>query len=569
MIRAVRTTLFNDKANATRKHLETIVDGDDVSKIGAVNEIRSSDKLDVKYVVSEDGNILTLSKNYLSINYFNKLLQLSASDDKESKDNHLDEKQDYYIDFTPYENQVYKALSNVRNFLKRALGRTTGMFSRILQWTLGKVGYQFKAENPEATFTAIEKDTFNDSTFIRDFSRYFFKSRDISSSSSQNIPEPDFQQSQIKNNFAKFALKIMNFFSKLPDVVVNYFPLAFCFQNVTMPWLAKACPEGGLGRFFNFMRMVNPWLDEFASSVMGIFKQEILETKDTLKGINDDLVSGGNKTEKFSEGKANNAVETEEVNLIKLSPLSKEQYSLKHTIDDLNSALTRLIGKKNNISSLIIFGILRFYRFTGYPDFASKTLKRPDFIQKLHECLVEAKASSQGNNSTSMTLINAKIDEKFKDSNMDRQAAKAAVALITLSHGIKEDYVTNYPRFFGKIYSWQYLFMPIITRLVGNKGFIGKTLNFIADINPLLNDFCFDPLATFQEEILGMKDKSKSIQDLLPKIPELKLSSTLTSIANSGRALIDAVYSFGRGLYEKATASQELQAESAKVEVKG
>ena len=238
MIRAVKTTLFNDRADAARRHLELLVGRDDVSKIGKVSEIKLSGKLEKGYIVSNDGSILTLPKTG-----FDELLHLTAPANKDGGENHLEEKQDYCVDFTQYENHIYKALNNVRDFFKRALGRTTGMFSRLLKLVIDSVGYRFDKGTLESVFSRIEKDTFNNPTFIRDFSKYFFKSNNISSSATVDIPEPDFQKNKLKHNFASFTLKTMNFFSKLPDIVVNYFPLAFCFQNVAVPLLSKNFPD--------------------------------------------------------------------------------------------------------------------------------------------------------------------------------------------------------------------------------------------------------------------------------------------------------------------------------------
>ena len=185
MIRAVKTTLFNDRADAARRHLELLVGRDDVSKIGKVSEIKLSGKLEKGYIVSNDGSILTLPKTG-----FDELLHLTAPANKDGGENHLEEKQDYCVDFTPYENHIYKALNNVRDFFKRALGRTTGMFSRLLKLVIDSVGYRFDKGTLESVFSRIEKDTFNNPTFIRDFSKYFFKSNNISSSATVDIPEP-------------------------------------------------------------------------------------------------------------------------------------------------------------------------------------------------------------------------------------------------------------------------------------------------------------------------------------------------------------------------------------------
>ena len=542
-MQAVRTILFNNSANQARGYLGSFVSADDLQKASAVSDVNLDTALDKDYeiVPSQNGTVLKLSKSR-----FGELLKLVNS--PENTDS-VREKQDYFTDLTAYENRINKALNNTRDFLKRALNRTTGMFSRLLKFVVNSTGYSIGSDIDQS-FSKIEKETFNDSSFIKSFARYFFKSGNKNQS---GMTGSIFDNNEKKNNLAKLCSGLMRFAGKLPDVVVDSFPLVFCFQNIATPFLARGFKNTVIGKFFGFMRIVNPWIDEFASSVMGIFKQEILSTRAALSEIKD-IDTGLNAKTRFSEASCGNNQESEEITSFKLSNLSKEQYGLKNSLDDLNSALTRLIGKKNNISSLIIFGILRFYKFKDFPDFAEKTLKRPDFIQKLHECLVEAKALGQNSDLPSHTLINTKIDKKFADSKLDRQAAKAAVALITLSHSMKDDYVKKYPKLFGNIYSWQYLFMPLVTKFVGDKGFIGKILNFITDINPLLNDFCFDPLATFQEEIIGMREKSKGIKELLPKMPELKLGSTFQNFADSTRSLVDAVYGFGKELYEKATA---------------
>lgn len=532
MIRAVKAVLLNDTSKSARVLLEDIISEQDKAKIGNVKQVMISDLPDESYRFSgATGEELHLSRVHFKaiLDSLQKLNRGQGQNVQEATvPDIVCEQQDRYLDFTPRENQINDTLNNVRHFLHRALGRTTGMFSRVLNWTLKYLGYDMKNDS----FSDVE-NTMKDPSFIREFASLHDAAKDTSADLNKT-----FNGDGKKQKLAGFLSKIINLFDKLPDKVVDKFPLLFCFHNVAIPWLAKIFHEGILGKFFSFMRIINPWIDEFLSATMGVFKHEIKNVKRNIG----ELRNKPGESVEASRSQSSSIESKEEIDTISLSGLTKEQYSLKKIVDKVNSAFERLIGRENNISALVFKGILNTYGFSNYQQFARATVSTDDFILKLHKCLIEASEDKKAGETES--TLNKKIDEVFHDDPKQCQVAKVLVSIISIAKDMDEKYITSYPRKFGNVYSWQYLFMPLLTVLVGNKGFFGKLFNFIADVNPIINDFCFDPLATFQEEIKGVKAESKSISHLLPEIPKLSWVGAYDRAFSSVRSIWGTIRKF-------------------------
>lgn len=537
MLQAVRLVTFGEATNAVKNQLGQLLTGSAES----VSEIKLSRKLgnnECQLQSIEGRQVLNTGETS-----FGSLLKILMPDREEhtllgsvSQDvsqNYVLEKEDRFLDFSPFEKHVNEALNNVRYFLSRALGRTTGMFSRVLKFLFGYLGFDVSSDQ----FSDDLKSGLANPESIKEIARLYHLG--VNGAEDRSVSE-NFQGNEKQKALSKFVLKIVNVFDKLNPNFVSWFPLSFCFVNVLTPLLAKL--GGSVGKTFKILRVINPWIDEFLSSVMGVFKHEILKVKDNLNKAQE--ISSGDHTKEslFSRDKPRDADKSkEEIYSIDLLDLSKEQYALKKTIDGVSSALERLIGKKNNISSIIIYILLRSYGFKDYQDFAAKTILKADFIKNLHECLVEVTRKKKAGETNAS--LNKEVERKFTDPK-ERQVARGLLALITLSRSLSKEQVTTYPRMFGSFYSWQYLFMPLITVFVGKKNLIGKLLNLIADINPVINDFCFDPLATFQEEIMAIKKESMAISDLLPTLPQVSLRRAIDKVIATGKDIWKIVKDF-------------------------
>lgn len=533
MLQAVKVVTFGEATNAVKNQLGGLLVACGKDKVENLRVIQKSKALKDNEYKLDDGVLHT------GQNRFNSILKLVKPQEAISN-GCVFEKEDRFLDLLPFEENINGALNNVRYFINRSLGRTTGMFSRVLKAIFGYLGFNISNDS----FINEANNNLTSPSFIKKVARHFYLNSVNGGEKSTSI-DGGFQNNDKQKGLAWLSLKIINVFNKLNPNFVTLFPLTFCFANVLTPWLAKL--NGSVGTFFKILRVVNPWIDEFLSTTMGVFKGEILKVKENLKGAQK-VIESNDKEENILSHECPGDIESKpscEVDLIELSPFSKEQYALKKTVDEVSSGLERLIGKKNNISSVVINILLRSYGFKDYQDFAARTVHKPEFIMKLHECLHEAKRKVKAGEKD--VSLNREVENKFTDFK-EKQVARVALALITLSRGLDEKQITVYPRVFGSFYSWQYLFMPLVTLIIGNKSLIGKSLNLIADINPIINDFCFDPLATFQEEIMTIRKESESISNILPVLPKVSLRQAIDKVLATGKEVWKNIKDFAAGL---------------------
>ena len=451
------------------------------------------------------------------------------------------ESTDRYTGLTSYEENINDALVNVKAYLKRASGRVTGMFSRVLKLIFGNLG--FKGDDYFKDVAGV----LDDPLFTRKFARFHSISKADGKEAGAKYLEEAFKNDKDKNgnstteakqNVAKVASTVLNVFNNIPKFVLDFAPVVFCIQNVTMPWIAKFSPEGGFRNFCRFMRAANPFLEEFCFGAMGLFKYEISGVQRNLSAL--DSTSAPSKEIEDSKIEC-------ETSTIKVTDLrSRDEFYLGETVEEVHQALKRLIGRDSNASALILKGIFKAKGYKDYNDFAEKIIKQKGFITNLYECLKKAKESNG-----QMTIEEA-IDEVFKDTptqdlKRERIVANFILTADNVACTMPDSLLKTAPKRFGDFYSWAYLFTPILCTVVGEKGFFGKLINILADINPFLNDLFFDLLATFQEELVGIREKGGHIKELMPDFDKIGFGKAFYKVAGVFQSGWNAIRKIGGG----------------------
>lgn len=496
-----------------------VVNGLSDDELSKVREIQESDKLSSDFEISKDGTKLLVSSEYYRTILETALKSkevVEGSDGSKEKDfsegiHYRQIKNKETVDFTEKEKEMHTALENVNSILRRLFGRRTGMTSWILFGVLKNAGYvNFTKDD----YYQIQNDL-TDPSFTRVFTEYYSRYKKDRQSAQEYI-ESVYKNSDIKKQkLAGLAAKVIDICDRLPVSVVKNVPKMFCFQNVGIPLAMRfltmfkmANSDSPLIRLLDFVRTINPWLDEFGAGQMGIFKKEIEATKENLvkiDQISNDTVQG----EKINKQRKPNS--------IKIVDLDIEENTLKDMMKNVNAAGDRLFGRDSTISSQVAKFLLRHYKFGNYQDLASKTFEREEFVQKLCSQL---KQSSSTKGIKRLHEIYKGIDKEFSNP-MEKGVARAAVGIISIAKNMSEFVIEKLPKYFGIFYSPQYLFMPIITKFVKEDTTWGKIFSFVRDINPFLNDAFFDLVATFRDEILDIRRQAnrETVSGLIPDSP--------------------------------------------------
>lgn len=466
----VRNSIVNDLLPLSQSDKEKI-------KNGEVHTIQIGEKCQVEEVTKSSFETEQVLK--LTPEYFKVILALI----KKSNANFEITDTGKFVTDDNKENSIQSSLDNVTDILRRIYGRRTGISSWILLWYLRKIGFDKKDD-----FEQIEKVLTNP-IFVKKFAHYY----SAIEKDDEQLAEKIFNQNPKEQKIADLCVSIINVCNALSRPLVDFIPIAFCIQNLVVPLLARwIFKEGPIHKLFSMIRGINPFLDELGAGIMGIVKPEIVDIQDGLSGI-----IPLPKTTKDG------------ISSIELTDLSnKDQYDLRKVVNKVNKASERLLGRKSTLSSLIFNGILKLIKFEDYQHFASETIQKPKFIPSFYDylgCNPESQPKKQFENPT------------------ESYVALGIKYLVTAVKSMNDFVLEKLPKYFGGFYSFQYLLMPMISGLIGDKGFLGKVLGFLRDFNPILNDLFFDQLATFREEALGVKrilQQNKKICDLFPEVPE-------------------------------------------------
>lgn len=540
--KAVEQYLFEDSSLGISEEHRGKIASREVSKIEVSDGLGNS-----SYKISVDrdqGNVLRLSQNQyqavLNIIYGKRNGEDTNVTPTQRGIDYEERSTGKFLGLTTIEQRAYDSMQHVVDILRRAFGRRTSMSSWILYGIIRSFGFK-GGDN----FGPVES-ILNNPDFTRKFAIYYSKIKSGDKLGAKRYLESAFKdenqdlQKQKLTRLVSWMMKVCNW---IPRKVISIVPIAFCIQNITVPLLARwVIKEGPIKRIFSFMRMINPWLDEFVASLMGIFKHEINGVKDTTASLDTLPRRSKNDIDVCAPQQVNN------VESIELTDLDADQYKLKKMVEKINDALERLLGRKSNLSSLIATCALWLLGFKDYQDFAARTVKKASFIQDFHSYLKNMKKVKTSSESQKTDVSENKF--KTKEEGM---LAYALTKMVTIAKSMSAGFIKEAPKYFGGVYSIQYLFMPILTALWGEKGWFGKLLGIVRDINPILNDAFFDLIATFREEVVGVKDlldSNKSVSDLFPDLPTATLAKNI-------RSLFKTVHGFGRDVGKKVSGREE------------
>jgi len=427
-----------------------------------------------------------------------------------------------------------RLLGKVDDILERMFGRRTSTSSWVLKFVLNKLGLLGKGEDDISHLSKILKDT----TFIKHFTKYNLERGSDSYKAKKELEKAlgDDENKEQKVKLAELASVVLGFCKKVPAPLVTAIPVAFAIQNISMPILANIVKEGPLGKLFDFLRMVNPWVGDFLAEPLGLFKTEILGSKTYLHRLDN--------TEQAAYP-LNNVTDS-----IKVSPLSDEELRLQRMVGKVNDAFERLFGKGTTLSSWILIGLLKLRSPSKnfgalFKDFAQEYVNNPEFIRELckHYKDVNEQSKKQGGD-VSVISENKMLRDRFNKSNEQWFVARIFSGITSIAKNLDKNFIENTTKKFGLFYCTQYLFMPIITKLIGNKSLFGKLLGLVRDINPFINDLIFDPIATFQTEIRGIKKESENVPDLIPEAHIGKIRA-LENVVEYGKSLFNTIRKFG------------------------
>lgn len=465
---------------------------EDKGKLASIKKVMVEPKESTKanYRIDDKSGVL-----YVSNNLWGKILEQRSN-----------ENTDYFLDPKNQGECTHNVLKNVFDVLARVYDRRTNTPSWILLAALKVMGFK--------SINEVEA-VFKNQQFKEVFGEYFrLKKNSNSSPTADKFLEEAFKNNEQKKNLIKLAYRMVGIANSLSNTFINAFPIAFSLQNIIMPFLARGFQERPIGKLFDFLRLINPWVGDFVAELAGNFKHELHEIR-KFSNITEEV-----NTKKDQEEK--------EINL-----LSPEEYELQKIVKKVNEAFTRLFGKGTTISSWLLRGVL--WCFGGHEDyqkFAAKYVDNPDFIKKLYQHL--------------------KSEDKVKFDKEERVVANIILGVVRIARSLSPQFIKNTSNIFGLPYSIQNLFMPIIAKFV-HEGPLAKIIHFLRDINPLISDLFVDHIGNFRKEILDIQ--KEPLIDLFPKL-DIQLGVVKKGLSNlcaSVKSLLAIIRDFSKGLYGKAT----------------
>lgn len=518
------------------KHLTSLLvdtlglKGDDVSQLSKITEIREIANKNIgdsgyRFYEEDGRNILLVEQSK----------GVAKKVREELKDNFIEDKQDQIIDptFSEEEYVTSQVLDKVDDILQRAFGRRTSSSSWALNFILKRMGIIEDGED----ITAISQ-ILKDPTYVKQYAKYFHQSESDVYSAEEKMSEAlgDDPLKEKKLKLSRLTSTILKWCNKIPEPLVTMIPVGFAIQNLAMPILANLVSEGKLGKFFDFMRVINPWIGDFIAEPIGLFKTEILASQRGIKRLN---------STDTTENKSITVTD-----LIGVTTLEEEEFRLQRMVRKVSDAFERLFGKGTTLSSWIIIGLLKLRSPSQnigalYREFATKYVEDPDFIKKLHAHYQEVnKQSKAKGDSINSIEENKLLAQRFNNNKEQWLVARIVSFFTSIAKNMPKTLMENVTEKFGMFYCAQYLTMPIITKLVGKKTFLGRILGLVRDINPYINDLVFDPIATFQTEIRSIKKESENVPNL---IPETKISTpkAIKRVIDYAQNLYKTIRNFG------------------------
>lgn len=442
--------------------------------------------------------------------------------------------------FSEYEQNVHNLIVNGTDILRRIFNRRSGIFSWILLLTLKCLGFK-GLRTFEYDFEKVEKETVKDPEFSKKFAIYYSRYRQAGKAEADKLlpqlfkveeakegEDPIQAQERInaserKQSAAKLYLKTINISNKIPEWFINWFSVVFSVQNIFMPWLSWLFPKGIFGGIFHTFRIINPSIDEMVSTVVALNGDKMQNIQKFCQKL------GNKKPEQFAPRGQTKEQDDNRIGTITLSNLNAEGYGLKQIRDGMSAGIKRLWGFQRNATSWIVTFILKGLKFEDYSDFEQKIVKKPKILEALYEHLADIRKRKKEDVSIAKVF---NIDDKIKNP-FQRNVAKGILALLVIANRVRETFLKKVPQYFGLPYSILYPVLPLISTLVGEKGFFGKLIGWVQRISPLINDLCVDLIASAFEETTAVKrlmemENTKSLFENLPKGRGVLLGSLST-----------------------------------------
>lgn len=442
--------------------------------------------------------------------------------------------------FSEYEQNVHNMIVNGTDILRRIFNRRSGIFSWILLLTLKCLGFK-DLKTFEYDFEKVEKETVKDPEFSKKFAIYYSRYRQAGKAEADKLlpqlfkveeakegDDPIQAQDRInaserKQSAAKLYLTTINISNKIPEWFVNWFSVVFSVQNIFMPWLSWLFPKGIFGGIFHTFRIINPSIDELVSTTVALNGDKMSNIQKICQKL------GNKKPEQFAPREQTKEQDDRRIGTITLSNLNAEGYGLKQIRDGMSAGIKRLWGFQRNATSWIVTFILKGLKFKDYSDFEQKIVKKPQIIEALYEHLKEIGESKRKDVSIAKVF---NIDDRIKDSKQ-RNVAKGILALLVIANNVRENFLKKVPQYFGLPYSILYPVLPLLSTLIGERGFFGKLIGWVQRISPLVNDLCVDLIASAFEETDAVKtlmetEKTKGLFKNLPTESGVLLRSLST-----------------------------------------
>lgn len=495
-----------------KKALSSLI-GLDPEKLNKVAKISVSDELEENnYEIKPPKKKDDLQELVLGRKLYKSVID--ALFDEKDNQNSLQVGKDYIVEdteeypfFSEQEQKIHDVLVKATGILRRIYNRRTGLFSWGLLGVLKFLGFK-ELGLFDDDFEKIEKEILKDPEFTEKFSKYYLTTKESGSEAGNKLLLELFKGNKPKQNLSKLLLVTINTSNKLKEPFIKWFPTAFSIQNIVMPWLSWIFPKGFMGRLFNFIKIINPWVDEFVNTHTALSGDEML----TINKITEKLVCA--KQDKACSVEKNDDKKEEKViGNITLGDSDVQGYELRQIRDSLDSGIKRLFGKQRNAASWLVTFLLNHYGFKDYEDFEAKVVQKPQIIRALHEHLRSIKGKEDVSFAQAFDL-----KDKLKDSN-EMNVAKGILAILSITNNMPEKYIKTIPQYFGLPYSILYLTLPIINNFIGEKSFFGKCIGFIQRVSPIVNDLAVDIIASAFEEVTLVKKVMAHNNSLFEKLP--------------------------------------------------
>ena len=520
MAHPVKITVFELGRNPAIEYFRKETRNNEIKYLDKVEIDSEAEPFHIGLPEEVDGKIVLKLGSQKARELFQKLKEEKGLRGDKNEVYFVEEPIEKFVDLNPYEQSVHGALKSADEILDRAYNRRTNVSSWILYLILKHYGFCKDDYEPIRKIITGEKEGGFDPDFIRKYANYLKLNKEDKLKAKefiQNAFEDDNDKKQ-KQGLVKLVSFVLGVSDKISDGFLNWAPISYAVQNLAMPTLATFVKKGFLGRFFHYMRLINPWLGEVIEW-FGNFKKELKDLKQELQDVYDPFRENS-KVQDFDSANKNSDSKDiiEEVEIVKLD---KEQYGLKKVVNRVDEVFDRVLGKKTTFTSLVLSGILTLFG-KDYKSFTKQFVEDDGFIKNLCKHLKNVKES---------------VEDKQKEPELSKKifdgakyyVAKIVLGAVSVANALPKWVIKEASDILGLIFGVQNLIMPLLAELV-KKGRFSSLIPFIRDINPWLNDIV-DWVSNFRKEILDVKEQNKKIEGLLPTFsPDMVFGTVFSNL---------------------------------------